>query len=345
MIIQVKPQSGGGKIQEIDFMRGIAIILMIIGHSFIVTPVDISSESWCQITHEWIYSFHMELFFLLSGCVYKCGEYGNFIKKKFNRIMVPYLFFGIIALVLHSTNIGAVNRHAPFVEGLYKLLFEGGSFWFLYTLFSIFLFYPLIENIYRNPIIDYLLILCVITIRDSFLLSDIFCVTDFFYYLPYFIIGKNIQVYLGHRRSNAIDFVIFVTGCLMLVFIDSSTFPIVNYDAIRYLKAMAIIAVLYGVAVGFIFLANKWGGAMIVIKSFLEVCSKYSLQLYLLNGFVMVPARIVICNVLHITNSFAISMGIVVSNLAVTLVFCSFILPRTRWLAWLCGTKNTRCIK
>ena len=54
------------RIEEIDILRGIAAVLMILGHSFIEYPVDISTVSWCHALGHFIYTFHMELFFLLE---------------------------------------------------------------------------------------------------------------------------------------------------------------------------------------------------------------------------------------------------------------------------------------
>ena len=48
----------------IDVARGIAIILMVIGHCY----------SNGNIMLQWIYSFHMPFFFLISGvCAYNSG--------------------------------------------------------------------------------------------------------------------------------------------------------------------------------------------------------------------------------------------------------------------------------
>ena len=56
--------------QEVDILRGIAAVLMILGHSFIVYPVNIASVPWCTAIGHFIYTFHMELFFILAGYVY-----------------------------------------------------------------------------------------------------------------------------------------------------------------------------------------------------------------------------------------------------------------------------------
>lgn len=116
--------------EDIDFFRGIAAILMILGHSFITYPVDISNVKWCAAIENLIYMFHMELFFLISGLVYKCVNYKKFINKKANRILVPYIFFGVLALFLRSYGGGAVNKVEPMNIGIKKLVFYGGGIGF-----------------------------------------------------------------------------------------------------------------------------------------------------------------------------------------------------------------------
>lgn len=68
-------KDGSNRIEEIDLLRGLAAILMILGHSFIVYPIDISDIAWCSAIQYWIYTFHMELFFVVAGVVYKCLDY------------------------------------------------------------------------------------------------------------------------------------------------------------------------------------------------------------------------------------------------------------------------------
>lgn len=127
---------------KIDYLRGIAAILMILGHSFIVHPVDISQIPWCDKLGEFIYQFHMELFFILAGWVYQCTDYKSFIKKKINRLAVPYFVFGAGALILRAVGGSLINGVEPLHEGIFQLLFSGGGYWFLYVLLIIFAIYP-----------------------------------------------------------------------------------------------------------------------------------------------------------------------------------------------------------
>ena len=55
--------------EKVDILRGIAAVLMVLGHSFIVYPINISEVPWCAAVSHFIYTFHMELFFILAGVV------------------------------------------------------------------------------------------------------------------------------------------------------------------------------------------------------------------------------------------------------------------------------------
>ena len=181
------------RIREVDILRGVGIILVIIGHSFIVHPINLNAIPWCGFVHSrLISSFHMELLFLVAGTVYHCSNYRSFINKKIHRIVVPYMVFGLIALILHSLEIGAVNKHYSFGDGIMKLFFYGGSYWFLYVLFIFFLIYPLVEKICRKPWMELLLAVGCIALSEFDLLPSFLKLDDVVYYLPYFILGRFI---------------------------------------------------------------------------------------------------------------------------------------------------------
>jgi len=65
------------RIVWIDIAKGIAIILMVIGHSTI--------PSWLS---SFIWTFHMPLFFIASGWTTKKGMYSNseFLKRKVKNL-------------------------------------------------------------------------------------------------------------------------------------------------------------------------------------------------------------------------------------------------------------------
>lgn len=96
-----KMDTGKKKIIEwIEIARGIGILLVVFGHAI----ADIVPDN--KIFHAifvFIYSFHMPLFFFISGYVganaleqYKLSDKIQFWKRRFKRLIIPYFSIGII---------------------------------------------------------------------------------------------------------------------------------------------------------------------------------------------------------------------------------------------------------
>ena len=80
---------------NIIYMKAMAIILVVIGHT--VIPFS--------IVNEYIYSFHVPLFFWVSGFCFKEVYLNNlflFIKKRIVRLYLPYVIWGLVFLALHN---------------------------------------------------------------------------------------------------------------------------------------------------------------------------------------------------------------------------------------------------
>ena len=78
----------------IDYLRGIAILLMIIGHTSVYDPIRM-----------WIYGFHMPLFFMISGLLFNKTKwhavgYRQFLITRVKNYLIPYfLWCGICFLI------------------------------------------------------------------------------------------------------------------------------------------------------------------------------------------------------------------------------------------------------
>ena len=82
------------RVKEIDIMRGLAIFLVVLGHAIIVYPINLHEITWCKTLHDLIYSFHMELFFVISGWCFKYN--GN----RFSLKTLSVLFSNLATIVL-----------------------------------------------------------------------------------------------------------------------------------------------------------------------------------------------------------------------------------------------------
>ena len=99
----------------VDIARGIAIILVVIGHGI--------SEYGTGFTalEKVIYSFHMPLFFVISGLVFRVKDgvtLGAFAKKRAKGLMLPYLLFAGLILLSHIAEKLVLKADVEFFEQL-----------------------------------------------------------------------------------------------------------------------------------------------------------------------------------------------------------------------------------
>lgn len=105
-------------LKQTGFLSGIllvqilATVLVILGHSYpFVTPFP----RWLYQTRTFLYIFHMPLFVWISGylLVYT-GQSAQgpktFLVKRFNRLLIPYIFLTIIAVIPKLFLSGYLNR-------------------------------------------------------------------------------------------------------------------------------------------------------------------------------------------------------------------------------------------
>lgn len=323
----------------IDLLRGVAAALMILGHAFIVYPVNIAEVPWCAAIEHFIYTFHMELFFLLAGVVYSCRNYASFISKKVRRILIPYVFFGVLTMLMRAFGGSAVNGVEPLGEGIYKLVFQGGGYWFLYVLFLIFAVYPWIERVCRGLLKEGAVGLVCLAVDTLFILPNIVQLSGIVKYLPYFICGRIVsRAVLRDRLISGKNrwWIAIAALCLYagLDYLETAFGELIA--ALHFIRAVAIITVLYVLLCSFAADPHPGKGKRLLC-SFLTDSSRYSLQLYLFNGYLLTASRIVMCSLLHITNPLILVPGIWIVNMAGTLIACKWILPRIPVVKQLCG--------
>jgi len=134
LLFDTNTQSHNGKrIISLDMARGIAIILVVMGHSiFINDSLNI-----------WLSTFHLPAFFLISGWLMQEKNeyevsYTAILKRKAIGILIPYLWFSIGSLILDFIKV-LLGRFTPDIlitHALETITFQGYSvMWFLPVLF------------------------------------------------------------------------------------------------------------------------------------------------------------------------------------------------------------------
>lgn len=105
---------------------------------------------------------------------------------------------------------------------------------------------------------------------------------------------------------------------------------------LSFVRAVAIIIFLYVIVLELRPYWNK-NKVMHTLYGFLTDSSKFSLQLYLFNGYFLTIIRIVICRMLHISSPVLIVLGVWGGNMVATLIACKWIIPQIPLMRNLCG--------
>jgi fucose 4-O-acetylase-like acetyltransferase len=134
------------RITWVDYAKGVGIFLVVLGHTLrgLHSSRIITDSPAFRSVDSWIYSFHMPLFFLLSGLFAERRvdrRAGEFIRDKIYNIAYPYLVWSTLQTLVQL----ALSHHTNHKTSLYDLagilIDPILQFWFLYALFLISLIY------------------------------------------------------------------------------------------------------------------------------------------------------------------------------------------------------------
>lgn len=301
-------------IKNINYIKGLAIILVFIGHAS--TPSFLHRPYIYEFIVQLIYSFHMSLFFLVSGFLsYKIinmkldKNYFNFIKSKFYRLGVPFLTISFITNFLIIFLKYLINTPLSRIEllELIKTIFlypeNGimGALWFLYTLLIIFLISPIILKLPFNILIPISLFLNIYTDKYINFLS----ISRINFFLIYFLLGlyfrinyynKNITILnnFSNFRKNIL-FLISVLCILSYSYIITNQIYINNY----LLNTLNFICGLSGFYIVLIVI-EKFKNEK--FRNILYVLGNYSMDIYLFSWFFQISSMILTTKILKITN-------------------------------------------
>lgn len=125
------------RIGYIDIARGLGILIIVLAHN------DLAG--YHPTLHKFIYSFHIPLFFFLSGMFFRPARpFGETIRRRFNTLMKPY-FFTLFMIYLGEAAFS--NMTFPVIQGrILKSLYATGKYidwvqlWFIPHLFVVALF-------------------------------------------------------------------------------------------------------------------------------------------------------------------------------------------------------------
>lgn len=267
--------------KEIDIVKGITILLVILGHCFCTFPLNLNEEF--PILGTIVRSFQMPLFFVASGFLFSTQSgWESLIKRKAIRLLVPYLVFGILSLILRFV-FGAITRGgADELSVLFYKLLNGELYWFLYTLILVMCVVQLIKSTFLLYIAAFIcIILCLYT---DIRLLNVMTLGKVVYYYPFFVFGMAIkrwysQIMYGLEKNRSICVITLSLFFAIMLFVDMR-FSLIGFS----LYIIPIIGIFMVWAISKV-LADY---SNMVVDFFVHF-GKYSLQYYLNHLLIMLP--------------------------------------------------------
>ncbi len=290
------------RIDWVDYSKGLGIILVVYGHvmrGLISSDVDLSRSAFL-ISDKIIYSFHMPLFFFLSGLFVEKSlqkDFKSSLISKLKILIYPYIIWSVLQGCLNIFLSSYTNNSTNWL-GLLKIAYEPiGQFWFLYVLFFMFLIYQAVR---RHLNILYIWILSIIL----YILSpyiDVFVIKKFAANIVFFISGSflvsNIDLKADFQKILDHKYLILSTiGFIVLnyLLISSSLSTV-------YKSLISITAAFLGIYI-VIYFSNKI--ANINKANFIKKLGELSLTIYLLHIFATSGSRIVLYKFFHVEDIF-----------------------------------------
>lgn len=141
----------GKRIEYVDLAKGICMLIVIVQHA-------VSFYDVCMPLENFITTFWMSLFFMLSGLFFKPSDnFGIFMVHKVNRLLVPFFFFYFVVSVLVANALTWMgfdfvrNVDSLGWRSLYAFItierFPNGPIWFLLCLFWVNVFFYFIHTV------------------------------------------------------------------------------------------------------------------------------------------------------------------------------------------------------
>ena len=275
---------------EIDVCKGLGIILVVFGHALKQTG---DTNTVFQILLSFIYSFHMPLFFMVSGFVSKKileftanGERMKYIKSRAVRLLVPYFAVGLFYMPIKFVLSRFAVKPYDFSNAWKILIGENPNtvLWFLYTLFWV----SVVSTfVIKKQNLNHMMIICGVVSLTAYLVQS---PVEFPKYWFFFVAGMylriNYEQIISRLRGKNLALVTTVFAIANVILYVTGNYVFTFFTAISgCLCSLAAARTI----------VQKEG----IIYKITEMCGKYSMDIYILSDLIATAFRILVWGILN----------------------------------------------
>ena len=206
------------RLQWPDIVKGIGIILVVITHTNILPSFLI----------KWIFTFHVPVFFFISGLFYKKCGYKTYIRKKSKGLLKPYFEYALAFFIVDF-----IIEGEAFIPQIPDRLFEVflgkySALWFLMALFVCEILLYLVDNISAKELIKVVIIIVFVLLGAILIHFDVdlpFYFINAIMMLPFLYTGQLVRKYnLAERINKRLVYAIILTLAVNIGFCCLNSF-------------------------------------------------------------------------------------------------------------------------
>ncbi|MDC0177550.1 acyltransferase family protein [Polaribacter sp.] len=277
------------KIDWVNYSKAIGIILVVFGHVWrgINAKGLLTNNFAFLLIDDLVYSFHMPLFFLISGFFVSnsFSKYNNkdLVNKKAKTLMYTYFVWSTVQILVNIILSNYTNNSTDFWAILKLVYLPISPFWYLYSLFLMYLLYVFTSSI--NIKLNLFLSIILYLVPNT----GISLVENLFNFYIYFVLGSLFFNFIV-QYNERVQTLFFSIPLFFLSFFIYKY--ILKVDDIRFYFIPAIIGSIIVFNLSKVLSNNK----------ILNLLGNNSLIIFLLHIFFTAGTRIFLFNILGVSS-------------------------------------------
>lgn len=232
--------------QFIDVLKGLAIILVLIGHALQHgSGSDYFESNLCfdNMLFKIIYSFHMPLFMVVSGYLFNKSMHkysmGKLITTRVKSLLIPILAWAFITSMISLIENGYEYNGLSMLKNY--IITATNTLWFLWAVFLCSMVVIFVGKLFRDNYYIYFTGLLI-----TFFIPDIYGLEKYKYMYPFFLLAylyseneEKIKCWLLERKRMSTLFLV-ISGIIYVILLS-----LYNRDTYIYTSGYALIR--YGI--------------------------------------------------------------------------------------------------
>lgn len=275
----------------VDSVKGFGIVLVVVGH-VILGILDAKMFTNFKFIMEYIiyfiYSFHMPLFFIISGYLYSKTWHINNLKeykdRMVNKVIALYityvvfcLSYSIVKFIMSNSTNSKIGLN-KIISVLFKPI---GPYWYLYTLIGLFIVIPYLDLKITNKK-KILISSFILMFISSYFSTPIAIINYTIKYMFYFYLGSILFNFKKYINKNSI----FIISLIYLT-VNVVYFYFTRETKITNVFVSTILAVTGSLIIIYLFKSGS------IQNTLLNYLGKLSLPIFLIHGFLTSGLRII----------------------------------------------------